>query len=139
MTDDNAALHPWLHGQLYAEVDFDRPRDDRYGGDNGRLTTSLGEATTVTSVVADSWLATDGGPVMHRPVLDIDLPVHVTPSSTPGHHHLFIDKQMTWATYSTLLLALVDAGIIERGYAEASIDRGRTDVRLPWIKKGQRS
>lgn len=71
----------------------------------------------------------------HRPVLDIDFPVKVIPSSTEGHFHLYMDIEMPWPKYKKLLEALSEAGIIEPGYAEASINRMATHVRLPWIKK----
>lgn len=74
-------------------------------------------------------------PGYHRPVLDIDMPVNVVASSTPGHHHLFIDKELSWKQYRKLLKALVAAGIIEHGYLGASEERGFTGVRLPWNKK----
>lgn len=72
---------------------------------------------------------------MHRPVLDIDFPAALIPSTTPGHFHLYLDKPMGWSKYRQLLGSLSDAGIIEQGYANASADRGYTSVRLPWVKK----
>ena len=71
----------------------------------------------------------------HRPILDIDMAAHLIPSSTPGHFHLYIDKVMPWKDYEKLLLVLAEVGIIEYGYAQASIDRQYTAVRLPWIRK----
>lgn len=73
----------------------------------------------------------------HRPILDIDLPAALIPSSTPGHYHLYIDKPMEWDRYEDLLDALSAVGIIEEGYASASCDREYTSVRLPWIKKSK--
>lgn len=79
------------------------------------------------------------GTGLHRPVLDIDFPVTVIPSTTPGHGHLYIDKPMSWTRYKKLLLALEAAGIIQPGYVDASVERGYTSVRLPWIKKSKES
>lgn len=76
-----------------------------------------------------------GSPGQHAPVLDIDFNVEVVPSSTPGHFHLYLDKQMDWPTYRDLLIALAAAGVIEDGYALASIRRRHTAVRVPWLKK----
>lgn len=73
----------------------------------------------------------------HRPVLDIDFPAALIPSTTPGHFHLYLDKPMPWGKYKALLKALADAGIIERGYLSASIGRQYTSVRLPWVRKVQ--
>lgn len=71
----------------------------------------------------------------HKVVLDIDLPAQLLPSSTPGHFHLLIDHEVPWDKYVNLLNALAEAGVIEEGYAGASIARGWTAVRLPWVKK----
>ena len=71
----------------------------------------------------------------HKPVLDIDLPVHVTPSATPGHNHVFVDKEMSWTDYKKLLTVLTEVGIIEPGYLKASKIRGFTAVAPgPWKK-----
>lgn len=71
----------------------------------------------------------------HRPVLDLDFPARLVPSTTDGHYHLYLDKPMTWTVYVNLLRALAEAGIIERGYANASIQRGYSAVRTPWTRK----
>ena len=71
----------------------------------------------------------------HRPILDLDLAAHVIPSSTKGHGHLYIDKELTWKQYQKLLNVLADLDIIEKGYRGASLARGYTAVRLPWVKK----
>jgi len=84
-------------------------------------------ATLISSRLADSKL--------HMPVIDIDIPVRLYPSSTEGHFHLYIDKQMTWRQYRRVLRALVRAGVVERGYYSASWHRRATHLRLPWIKK----
>lgn len=71
----------------------------------------------------------------HKPVLDIDFPAALIPSSTEGHFHLYLDKELTWDNYVELLKVLAKCGIIEQGYANASIDRTHTSARLPWVKK----
>lgn len=86
------------------------------------------EATVITSEVA-------GNPGRHRVVLDIDLPGSMVESSTPGHHHLFLDKVMSWDDFQRLLWVMTDLGLVEEGYASASTKRGYTAVRLPWIGK----
>ena len=101
------------------------------------------EANVVTSI-AGEWQpgraaigeATEGDRKrFHFPVLDLDVPAHLVPSSTSGHSHLYIDKLLSWDQYKELLTALAKAGIIEDGYAGASIARGHTAVRLPWKRK----
>jgi hypothetical protein len=71
----------------------------------------------------------------HAPVLDIDIPMTVVESSTPGHHHLYFDVEVPWHRYVVLLDALADAGIVERGWVEASKAEGATCVRLPGVPK----
>jgi hypothetical protein len=72
---------------------------------------------------------------LHRPVLDIDFPAHLIPSTTEGHFHLYLDKAVTWEKYERLLTVLGEVGILEQGYVDASIARGYSSVRLPWVKK----
>jgi hypothetical protein len=86
-------------------------------------------------VVASSYNAHGFNTSMHRPVLDIDLDAVLVPSSTPGHHHLYIDKLMSWETYTELLQALAKAGIVQQGFVDVSLKRGASMVRLPWVKK----
>lgn len=76
-----------------------------------------------------------GEPPMHRPVLDIDFEAALIPSSTPGHYHLYLDKLMTINDYEDLIDVLGRVGIIEPGYADATIQRGYSSARLPWVKK----
>lgn len=113
--------HP-MPGQALAVADLDGDYDAER-----ELTDSLAEANLLTSKVA--------GTEMHKPVLDIDLPAKLLPSSTPGHFHLLIDQEVSWEAYLHLLDALVVAGLIEPGYANASRERGYTAIRLPWVRK----
>ena len=71
----------------------------------------------------------------HAPVIDLDVPHRVIPSTTPGHGHLYIDVETSWPRYALLLLALRWCGIIERGHCYWSLRRGGTFVRLPHIRK----
>ena len=77
------------------------------------------------------------GSDLHMPVLDIDVPHRYVPSATEGHAHLYIDVPVSWRRYKKLLKTLAIAGVIELGYARASIARGATFVRTPWAPKGQ--
>lgn len=110
-------------------------------------TDSLDEADIVTSVVREPSITLDdllkkgyvsvSDQPMHMPVLDIDIPAALVDSTTPGRHHLYIDAQMSWETYVRLLDVMAEAGILEIGYVKASIERGFTAVRLPWVRKDQ--
>jgi len=93
----------------------------------------LEEAEVVTSLGEPSFVD------LHRPILDVDLPMHIIPSSTEGHGHLYIDKLLTWHQYERLLSVLADCGIIERGYYNVSVAREHTAVRLPWVKKEEQA
>lgn len=108
------------------EVDIDFPSD-----------ASL-DADVVSSEVAHPHRPSRSTAGWHMPVLDIDVPHHYEPSTTPGHGHLYIDVPVEWPEYAVILRALGDAGILEPGYVGASLDRRATFVRLPWIKKGAR-
>lgn len=66
---------------------------------------------------------------LHAPCLDIDYPIEVYPSSQVGHHHLYLNKLISWTSYKQVLLALSNAGLIETGYAFASIKAGQSYLR----------
>jgi len=105
-----------------------------YGNDGRADTRDVGAAQVTTSMVDREGYG-DLPTRVHRPVLDLDFPAQLVPSSTPGHFHLYLDLEVPHAKYMTLLGALADAGVIEPGYCGASQERGYTAVRLPWVKK----
>ena len=121
-------------GRLFAEV----PRKYRfltafgdYESNDGTVVDSMLDANVISS---DS----SADPNVHYPVIDLDVPVYLIPSSTSGHGHLYINVGMTFEAYKNILVALADAGVVEQGYVDASIRRGRSDVRLPfWAVKGK--
>lgn len=71
----------------------------------------------------------------HLPVLDFDFPCALVPSSRPNHHHLYIDKPISWESYKKLLTVLAEVGLLEQGYVDASIAKGFTAVRIPGATK----
>ena len=75
------------------------------------------------------------GDGLHRPVIDIDFPCRLVPSSTEGHFHLYVELSMHWEQYERLLVALAQAGIISAFYLKAAQIRGQTFVRPEWVKK----
>jgi hypothetical protein len=93
---------------------------------------SLVSAKTLDANLVSSQLEAS---TFHAPVLDLDFPCSLIPSSTPGHHHLFIDAPMEWKAYKTLLCALRDAGILQAGFVNSAIDQGQSSVRVPWVRK----
>lgn len=56
----------------------------------------------------------------HAPVIDLDLPAQLLPSTTEGHFHLFIGREMRWWRYRLLLWALRRAGLIDKGFYRVS-------------------
>jgi hypothetical protein len=120
---------------LNEQADGDYPE-----GDEDRHMAPVGDSNVYSSLAVDQ--GHDGGPddeewrgPWHLPAVDIDLPCKLVESSTPGHFHLLIDKPVRWQSYMDLLWALVEAGIVQEGYAKASEARGATYLRLPWVKK----
>lgn len=126
-------VHPFPGNRLLHVAQLDRESGDAAVDPVEVRTpvTDLAQAVLVSSEM-------DDGSRRHRPVLDLDLPAFVLPSSTPGHVHLFIDRPMGWVRYQRLLEALADAGLVERNYVAASTRRRQTGVRVPWIRKGDR-
>lgn len=92
---------------------------------------SVDEANVITSAVEDEI----DGEILHAPVLDFDFPCELWPSTTLNHHHLVINKTMTWSQYRLLLTAMEMAGLLEEGYVSASLQRGYTAIRTPGEKK----
>lgn len=137
-TPDINTLPEYVRGHQLAKLAPAQDTDDWDGDYSGEVvpTERLEEAEVVTSYTGGSKEGSWGDvEKLHRPILDIDIPMHIIPSTTEGHGHLYIDKELTWREYKRLLEVLADCGIIERGYLGVSIAREHTAVRLPWIKK----
>ena len=71
----------------------------------------------------------------HVPVLDLDMDCMLVQSTTPGHHHLIINKRMRWHDYEKLLTVLDEVGLLEPGYAASAKRRKASWIRTPWTKK----
>lgn len=89
------------------------------------------DAEMVSSAVIENGKYTG----MHTLMLDLDFPVTLVESTTPGHHHLYADHQMTWLEYRGMLKAMANAGLIEHGYYRAAVRQRATMLRPPWVKK----
>ena len=72
---------------------------------------------------------------IHWPVLDLDMPCHLIPSTSEGYFHLVIEHPMPWDDYAKLMRALGDAGLLEKYYVNKSIERGYSAIRRPGILK----
>lgn len=123
------SLRPGVRKLWFKDMQQATGSSDPHGGSepDRRVVETLAEATMIG---AESFVSGS-----YYPTLDIDFPCQLQESETPGHHHLLIDKAMTWEQYVVLLQALNYAGIIEDGYLSASLARKDTFVALkPWKK-----
>lgn len=71
----------------------------------------------------------------HKPVLDLDFDCKLVPSSTNGHFHLYVNKEVDHKKWETMLIAMRDAGILQQGFVDGAIRCGQATVRPEWIKK----
>lgn len=71
----------------------------------------------------------------HAPVIDLDGPHHYEPSTTPGHGHLYLNKDMAFEDMMEVLTVLTKHGIVQPGFTEAARIRGWAAVRTPWTPK----
>lgn len=131
-TDGYTEYDPSISYKLEADPDFDA------GG--RRLVGPHGDCQLTPAPLEDAHLVTsrpDCGEecFVALPVIDLDIPCRLIPSSTEGHFHLYIDKAVLIDDYWHLIDAMVEAGLVEPGYANASKARGYTAARLPWVKK----
>lgn len=127
---------PSVTGKTLADVPGKLPRvmlnvdlsSSNYGKDkNKKVVLDPNEATLITSQIFNS--------KDHAPVLDLDIPHAYVQSTTEGHGHLYLDVALDWEKYVKLLTVLAECGIIETGYANASIAKGYSAARPPWVKK----
>jgi hypothetical protein len=77
------------------------------------------------------------GTSRHRPIIDIDFPAMLVPSSTEGHSHLYLDKELTKDQMERLLEVLHEVGIIADGNLNQWERFKAVFLRLPWVKKSE--
>ena len=121
-----------LAGQQLAKVNFTADSKEQ-----NKFTVAEEERPEFTDDIAEANVSTSKviGSDKHKILLDIDLPCKLIESSTPGHFHLYIDHEIELYQLKSLLFTLANIGVIEEGYAGASVARGYTSLRLPWVKK----
>ncbi len=138
--DDPGKVHPDIahlsrFPHLLLKVD---KWEASYGALVASSTTGLfdpDDADLITSrIMGTSLVPTFPGP-WHTIMLDLDVPATLVPSTTPGHSHLYIDVPVRWEMYQEILAVLAKAKILEKGYVGASVHRGFTSLRLPWVRK----
>lgn len=71
----------------------------------------------------------------HCPLIDLDVEHHYEQSSTPGHGHLYINHAMTFEQMMKLFDVMVEVGVMQRGFRDATRARGFAAVRTPWTVK----
>lgn len=106
------------------EHNGDDPRNyrDDWTNDPGRVAVDTAEQANLVGSLTKTGL--------HAPVLDLDYPARLVPSSTPGNFHLYLDVEIPWGKYALALWALSTAGLIERGFFRAAMARKLTFARL---------
>lgn len=62
--------------------------------------------------------------------LTLDVPAHLLRSTTPGHHHLYLNAPMRWGTYKRLLHTLAKAGVVDPTWTRTCI-KGRQSLLRP--------
>jgi len=106
---------------------LDTPPDpavvDPYDNTSINLDATPDKANLITSLVKN------GSVKVHAPVIDLDIPCELLPSSQLGHYHLYIHKEISWIRYVDILKALAAAGIVEQGYCDSSLKRGYSSLR----------
>lgn len=122
--------------ELWTNVDWGRSSEDEaMANDERRTTTDIDQAQIISSRQRPH--AVGQLTEYHRPMLDLDFPAVVVPSSTPGHSHLYLDMPLAWEQYEKLLDVMAEIGLLEDGYVAASKRRRATFLRLPWVRKGK--
>jgi hypothetical protein len=122
---------PWLSKyphQFFAVSKWTVDSGEAWPSEPDREAASPAEASIIASRIP-------GDENEHTVMLDLDVPARLIPSTTPGHYHLYIDVKVSWSRYQRLLHALERAGILQPGYVKASIARGYSALRLPWVRK----
>ena len=92
-------------------------------------------ANLVSSIINEGQPNYKDSTSKHAPVIDFDIPIEVYPSSRLGHHHLYINKAISWEDYQLLLTTLSKVGLVEAGYTGASIANGFSAVRPVGVVK----
>lgn len=117
-------------GRLFAKADFDK--DSPVYDPSETEFVSESEANLETSIAASQ---SNPHVVMHRPVIDLDVPHEYRESSTPGHAHLLLDIDIPWEKYLQWLELSAELGIVQSGWVKASKVRRFTSIRKKGVKK----
>lgn len=75
------------------------------------------------------------GSSRHFPVLDLDFEAVLIDSKTPGNHHLYLNKDVSWQAYKNLLKALFDAELINDGFYHRALLEEATFCRSTFLEQ----
>lgn len=64
------------------------------------------------------------------PIIDLDIPHHIRPSSREGHSHLYLDVPVSKPRWVALMWGLYMAGVIDKGFFWWSLRRGQNFARI---------
>jgi hypothetical protein len=118
------------------DIKAHHPSPDSYDETISTVSFISFQKNLITSIVKSFAIHQNGSEVKsHAPVIDIDVPCELLPSSQLGHYHFYIHKPITWTSYVAILKAFFDAGIVEEGYYKACLSKGYSAVRLPGVIK----
>jgi hypothetical protein len=97
---------------------------------------SMRAVERLQAALIDTGLVTEETEILRHTLLVVPrVPWRVVPSATPGHAHLYMDCALDEGRWTQVLHLFTAAGIVEEGYRAASIARGYTSLRLPWVPK----
>lgn len=74
------------------------------------------------------------GPIPFPP-LELTAPAKLLPSSTPGHYHLYVAKELDWKAYRVLLDKAMFADVISGKYYSMSLKAKMTMLLKPGLTK----
>lgn len=115
------------------------PYDAEYGRGQRGWEVGSGEGNCYVSKTHIPDKEAGPGHFMHMPCIDLDFDCELYESRTRGHYHLYLNKEVPWDRYVTLLKALQGCGLVQRGWVEQSIREGHTTLRKPPILEEFRS
>ena len=123
---DGAHIGPRV--QMRVDFEADADSEDETNWTPPRAVESDNDANVTTSLIE--------GTSLHSPAFDIDVPIIVHASSTPGHHHIYFPSIALEADeYAELLRVLTKVGIVQPGWVKRFEKDGMTVLRKPGVKK----
>ena len=127
----------FLHRALY-DLEFLRTGAPRPDGPEKLVT--VGDphtAVLATSIYTGPLMVNEEGGHCHMPCFDIDIPFKdmKVVQSASGNCHLYINKPMRYEQMMHLMQAMVQAGLVQKGYAQACMDQKMARLRMPGVVK----